>query len=519
MAELDKRTSIDLARQNSRAHPSIRHGIPLHSFYDPSLDPERASSSETVVEDGSGVIHVEFELNDSRDPMSFSKTRKWVITSTAVGFTFLATFNLSSFAIGMQSMETELGLSPTGGALGIAVYAWAFGFAPLLLAPLSEEFGRSALYWVSCFFFAVFYIPVALAQNLETILVARVVQGIAGSTGSSLVGGTISDIWSTHERGLPMSLFALASIVGSAVGATFMAWVDMDPRLGWRWIQWINGAMTIVLLPLMFVVMKETRASVILTRMASKLRKETGKEYRSKAEQSRPPMLELIRLSVSRPFVMLFTEPVVALYSLWVGFAWGLLYGILDAIPYIFRTLYGFNTGQVGLAYLSIAVGGFLGFFGTFYQDRLFSRNFARLGPEARLYSACAGGILFPIGCYIFAWTSYPTIHWIAPSIGVTILVTGIFFICLCVFNYLADCYSIYSSSALAAQSFSRNMFGGAFPLFITPMYKTLNPRWAAFTFGMLGTVMAVIPFVLFRFGPQIRARSKFAKSLAELEK
>lgn len=61
-------------------------------------------------------------------------------------------------------------------------------------------------------------------------------------------------------------------------------------------------------------------ASVILTRMASKLRKETGKEYRSKAEQSRPPMLELIRLSVSRPFVMLFTEPVVALYSLWVGF-------------------------------------------------------------------------------------------------------------------------------------------------------------------------------------------------------
>lgn len=53
-----------------------------------------------------------------------------------------------------MSMETELGLSQLDGALGIAVYAWAFGFAPLLLAPLSEEFGRSALYWVSCFFVA-----------------------------------------------------------------------------------------------------------------------------------------------------------------------------------------------------------------------------------------------------------------------------------------------------------------------------------------------------------------------------
>lgn len=58
-----------------------------------------------------------------------------------------------------------------------------------------------------------------------------------------------------------MSLFALASIVGSALGATAMAWVDEDPRLGWRWIQWIQGAATIVLLPVMWVVMKETRGT------------------------------------------------------------------------------------------------------------------------------------------------------------------------------------------------------------------------------------------------------------------
>jgi len=54
--------------------------------------------------------------------------------------------------------------------------------------------------------------------------------------------GNSSDAFYSRRRGLPMSLFALASIVGSAVGATAMAWVDMDPRLGWRWIQWINGA-------------------------------------------------------------------------------------------------------------------------------------------------------------------------------------------------------------------------------------------------------------------------------------
>ena len=277
----------------------------------------------------------------------------------------------------------------------------------------------------------VFYIPVALSHNLETILISRIIQGCAGSTGSSLVGGTIADIWNTHERGLPMALFALCSIVGSAIGATAFAYVDMAPHLGWRWIQWIQGIVTIVQLPVMWVVMKETRASVILTRIARRKRKESGEErWRSRTEDDRPPMRELVKLSVFRPMVMLTTEPIVSLYSLWVGVAWGLLYGILDAVPYIFRTLYGFDTGQVGLAYLSIAVGGILGFAGTFYQDRLFARNFSRIGPEARLYSACAGGILFPLGCFIFAWTSYSHIHWIGPSVGITVLVMGIFFIC-----------------------------------------------------------------------------------------
>ena len=87
----------------------------------------------------------------------------------------------------------------------------------------------------------------------------------------------------------------------------------------------------------MFVIMKETRASVILTRIARKLRKTTGDDkYRSRTEDDRPPMMELVKLSVFRPMVMLTTEPIVSLYSLWVGVAWGLLYGILYVLCLLF---------------------------------------------------------------------------------------------------------------------------------------------------------------------------------------
>lgn len=44
------------------------------------------------------------------------------------------------------------------------------------------------------------------------------------------------------------------------------------------------------------------------------------------------------------------------------------------------------------------------------------------------------------------------------PIVGIIILMTSVYHIYLAVFNYLSDSYLIYASSALAAQSFCRNM-------------------------------------------------------------
>lgn len=89
---------------------------------------------------------------------------------------------------------------------------------------------------------------------------------------------------------------------------------------GWRIVQWIFFGQMALLLPIMFFTLKETRASVILTRMARKRRAETGDErYRSHSELERPSMTELVKLSLTRPFYFLFTEPVVTAFSLWIG--------------------------------------------------------------------------------------------------------------------------------------------------------------------------------------------------------
>ena len=103
------------------------------------------------------------------------------------------------------------------------------------------------------------------------------------------------------------------------------------------------------------------------------------------------------------------------------------------------------------------SAGSVIGFGANFYQESLYKlinpimfltgglnhvicrKHVARVGDEARLFSACVAGITFVIGSMIYAWTSYKYIHWIAPSIGITIIIASIFAIFLSVFNYIAD--------------------------------------------------------------------------------
>ena len=148
----------------------------------------------------------------------------------------------------------------------------------------------------------------------------------------------------------------------------------------------------------------------------------------------------------------------------------------------------------------------------SIYQEKV-AKRYGKLpaSPESRLYFSCFESALMPIGLFWFGWTSFPSIHWIAPTLAIGCATMGIFSVYLAVFNYLADTYHRYASSALAAQSFSRNMFGGIFPLITTAMFTRLGFAGASSLLGGAGALLTLIPWILVFYGPQIRARSKFA--------
>jgi len=93
-----------------------------------------------------------------------------------------------------------------------------FGVGPAIWGPFSELFGRMIPLFVGFFIFAIFQIPVAVAQNIETIMICRFFQGMAGCAPLAIVGGALADIWDPIERGVAISIFSAATFIGPVAG-------------------------------------------------------------------------------------------------------------------------------------------------------------------------------------------------------------------------------------------------------------------------------------------------------------
>lgn len=86
-------------------------------------------------------------------------------------------------------------------------------------------------------------------------------------------------------------------------------------------------------------------------------------------------------------------------------------------------------------------------------------------------------------------------------------------------FTYVSECYGVFASSAIAGQSSARNLIGGCIAFATNTMFERMTPRWAIVMMASFAAVLALVPFVAFFYGPQIRARSKYSQVLMQQER
>lgn len=322
-----------------------------------------------------------------------------------------------------------------------------------------------------------------------------------------------------------MATFSWVAILGTVAAPIYSGFIDQS--IGWRWIEGIQGLANIPLFVLIACFFQETRGGVYLKKRAQLLRKHTNDQrYKSEIEVEASNVKDMLHSSSVKAIKMLATEPVVFAFGLWIAFAWFLTFLFLSVISITFAEKRGWSEGVAGLPYISLVIGVTLAYAANALQIRKFGKIrdgkdpkvHRKVQPEDRLYGAMAGAWLLPAGLFIYSFTQYSFVSWVGPTVALAPIAIGIFFIFESCYSFTADCYGLNASSAIAGQGLMRNTLGAVSPLFASQFFHNVGSQYAGLILALVASVLTLIPFVMFKYGPDLRARSKLAQTLDQEE-
>lgn len=121
------------------------------------------------------------------------------------------------------------------------------------------------------------------------------------------------------------------------------------------------------------------------------------------------------------------------------------------------------------------------------------------------------GGLLVPVGLFLYGWSAQHHTHWIVPNIGAAIFAIGLIISFQCAQTYVVDAYTRYAASASGAAAFVRTLAGFAFPLFAESLYQALGLGWGNSLLGFVSLGLGIVaPLLLWYYGEWLRAKSPY---------
>ncbi|KAI1327088.1 cycloheximide resistance protein [Xylariaceae sp. FL0255] len=511
--EFKRRQSIqDQKRRASSAGGEKSDGIDLENGADKAVTNTEDEDPNVVFWDGP---------DDPENPYNWPVWKKAVNCGLISAMTLFSPLASSIFAPAIPEVEAEFHNSSLEiASFVVSVYLLGFAFGPLIIAPLSEMYGRVIIYHVCNVGFVAFTVACALAPTLNALIGFRFVAGLFGVSPLTIGGGSIADMVTQENRGAVLSLYSVGPLLGPIIGP--IAGGFLSSAKGWRWNFWLiaifMGFITIVML----IFAKESYAPIILQRKADRLRKETGNPlFRSKLDVGLSTA-DFFKRGAVRPLKMLVLSPIVWIMALYTAITYGYLYLEFTSITEVFQETYGFSTSVVGLAFLGLGVGSFLGV--TIYSvtsDRYIRRKAAEadrkaeamgtekkgMKPEYRLQLLPYGAALVPAGLFIYGWTAQYKIHWIVPIIGTGIGGIGNLLVFLCIQTYLVDAFTVYAASAVATNTVIRSIAGAVLPLAGLQLYATLGLGWGNSLLAFIAVALLPVSVVMLKCGERLRTK------------
>jgi multidrug resistance protein len=318
----------------------------------------------------------------------------------------------------------------TIGTLATTIFLLGYTFGPILIAPLSELYGRAILYKMCMVFFVVFNVACAVSDSLGSLVAYRFLAGIMGSCPVTLGTGSIADMVATEKRAGAMGAYIIGAVLGPAIGPVIGGY--LAPSVGWRWTFWLMAIASGVMSTIAILFVRESYPYAILERKTRRLQKKTGNMHlRSSLHTGKTPG-SLFAFSIARPLKMLMS-PIVFSLSLYAATVYAYLYLCFTTFDIVFYGQYNFNSSEAGLAALGVGVGSVFGCIicgvaANAVSKSLTEKHGGDPKPEYRLPPMILGGLCTPIGLFWYGWSAHAKVHWIVPILGTVFIGMGMVF-------------------------------------------------------------------------------------------
>ncbi len=179
----------------------------------------------------------------------------WLIAVAVTVPTFMEVLDTSIANVALRYIAGGLSAAATDSEWVITSYLAANAIVLPLSGWLATCLGRRRYFLLSVLGFTISSLLCGMATNLESLILFRILQGIAGGGLQPCTQGVLLDSFPKEKQGSAMTVFAVATLIAPILGPTLGGWIT--DNYSWRWIFFINVPTGLVALAMCSAVLED----------------------------------------------------------------------------------------------------------------------------------------------------------------------------------------------------------------------------------------------------------------------
>jgi len=193
-------------------------------------------------------------------PIAVPGLRRNMVTICAMTATIMQALDTTIANVALPYMQGSLSASQDQINWVLTSYIVA---AAIMTAPvgwIANRFGRKRIFIVCSGGFTIASVLCGLAQDIDQMVLFRLLQGVFGAALVPLSQAVMLDSYALHERAKAMSIWGMGVMMGPIMGPSLGAW--LTETYSWHWVFFVNLPFGIFTVLGLLVFMDETRKNI-----------------------------------------------------------------------------------------------------------------------------------------------------------------------------------------------------------------------------------------------------------------